>query len=151
MAEAGDTVCMVRAGVLAMSLGGLVATTACSSPRFTDEGPEFREVQAVLQDRCIDACHEPGGLAYWTDMSGDTHAMIVRNYGSHQLSPCALVEPGDPDQSLVWHKILGSHLTHCNGRGRQMPLDREDLRTPVPLPADEIDLIEAWILAGAPP
>jgi hypothetical protein len=142
---------VVRALLPAVSLVGLLGLTACPSPRFTDGGSEFAEVQAILQDRCIDACHEPAGYGYWIDMSGDTHAKIVGGYGSHTTSPCALVEPGDPDQSLIWHKILGTHLTYCNGRGSQMPLHREDLRRPVPLPADEIDLIEGWILAGAPP
>lgn len=54
------------------------------------------------------------------------------------------IEPGDPDASYLWHKILGTQ-GDVGGAGQAMPLGGS------PLPQDIVDLIEEWIVAGAQP
>ncbi len=52
------------------------------------------------------------------------------------------VTPGQPDNSYLVHKVQNTHLD-VGGSGFQMPIGRS------PLTQTEIDLIRAWISAGA--
>jgi hypothetical protein len=115
------------------------------------EAPTFAVIEALLRARCIDGCHEPGGLWFILDMSVDTYAKIVGFTGPSQGQQCNLVEPGSPELSYMWHKINGTHGQNCSGTGTQMPVDPFDVGQSVPLPQHEIDLFTSWILAGAPP
>jgi hypothetical protein len=109
----------------------------------------FAEVQPIFQQRCVDGCHEPGGLWATYDMT-DIHASMVGVTGPIQGQQCNLIEPGDPERSYIWHKIVGTHTMNCGGSGEQMPVRADNIGETDPLPQDQIDLIEGWILAGAP-
>ena len=50
------------------------------------------------------------------------------------------VTPGDPDESFLYVKLVSA----SGALGGRMPLGQ------APLPADQIELVRAWILAGAP-
>ena len=128
----------------------LLLASACEASILVEgDEPTFETVEALLREQCVD-CHSPDDYGYaFLDMSGDLYGSIVHGLGFHHFGPCYVVEPGDPGRSLLWHKIAGSHLESCSGRGRQMPL-ADDLSTTQPLPQDAMDLVEAWILAGAP-
>ena len=54
------------------------------------------------------------------------------------------VTPNQPDSSYLVHKVQGTHLA-VGGSGSRMPLNRS------PLSQSDIDLIRAWIQAGAQP
>lgn len=109
----------------------------------------FADVEPIFQTNCVEGCHEPGGLWPTFDMSGDTHAAIVEVTGPTQGTQCNLVEPGAPEDSYLWHKIAGTHAMSCGGSGLQMPAT-DDLMGSDPLSQADMDLVEDWILAGAP-
>jgi hypothetical protein len=115
------------------------------------DAPAFTVIEEMLRARCIDGCHEPGGLWFTFDMSVDTHARIVGVTGPSQGQQCNLVEPGSPDLSYIWHKLNGTQQQNCNGAGAQMPVDPSNVGQPTPLSQHEIDLFTSWVLAGAPP
>lgn len=52
------------------------------------------------------------------------------------------VAPGNPEQSYLYHKLVGSHL-EAGGEGLQMPFAAP------PLNDKQIDLVRRWILEGA--
>lgn len=110
----------------------------------------FAEVEPIFQMRCVDGCHEPGGLWATHDMSGDIHAKIVGMPGPLQGTQCDLIAPDEPDASYIWHKINGTHTMNCGGSGLQMPVSPDNIGEVDPLPQADIDLIEGWILSGAP-
>jgi hypothetical protein len=61
------------------------------------------------------------------------------------------VEPGDPDGSYLWHKIMDTWQgAPSNGVCCAMPLPDAGM-DPGLLPAADLDLIEQWILDGALP
>ena len=64
--------------------------------------------------------------------------------GSAQQDALALVEPGEPELSYLWHKLAGTHL-EVGGEGERMPKGGE------PLTVAQIDLVRAWIELGAEP
>jgi hypothetical protein len=75
--------------------------------------------------------------------SGQTFASVV-NVASLELPSMNRVTPNQPDNSYLVHKVQGTHLG-VGGNGSRMPLGRS------PLSQGEIDLIRAWIAAGARP
>ena len=100
-------------------------TTASSTPSAT---PTFTaDIQPILQAKCV-PCH--GNMGGWDASSYDT----VMNSGDN----APVIIPGDSENSLLAHKILGTQTT-----GLVMPPSGK-------LPLDEIQLILDWIDAGAP-
>jgi gamma-glutamyltranspeptidase len=102
--------------------------------------PTFANVyEHVFVRRCAGSgCHfddDPGGL----DMS--TRELAYRSLVTEER-----VVPGDPGASVLWERLTRECQQGGDGGescGR-MPLGRD------PLPREELDLIEAWIRAGAP-
>ncbi|MBZ5711918.1 hypothetical protein [Nannocystis pusilla] len=97
------------------------------------------DIQPIFSDYCT--CHGDGDPS--PDLGvGRAYESIVRERAD-DVKSMALVEPGQPDESYLWHKIAGTH-DEVGGKGKRMPpsdllLDRD------------LDLIEAWIAQGAPP
>jgi hypothetical protein len=69
------------------------------------------------------------------------YASIV-NVASSDVSTMDLIEPGDTANSYLWHKSNGTQAL-VGGAGNQMPASGS-------LTTQQIDDIEAWILAGTP-
>ncbi|HWB80005.1 MAG TPA: hypothetical protein VG755_33805 [Nannocystaceae bacterium] len=63
---------------------------------------------------------------------------------STEAAPLARVIPGNLAQSYMWLKLTNQHLA-AGGSGGRMPLNE------VPLSAEDLSTIQAWIEAGAPP
>lgn len=106
---------------------GQVAATATEVA-----GPavSFRsDIQPIFQNQCV-TCHTgrqaPGGL----DLTSYQSLM-------HGASGTPVIVPGKPDQSLLVQKVKGT-------AGARMPFGGQ------PLPAKDIQRIEAWIAEGAP-
>lgn len=98
------------------------------------------EIQPIWDDHC--SCHTQsgsGGLSLAAGSSYD-NLVLVPAVGGAQVR----VFPGLPDESYLWRKLSDTHL-EAGGSGLSMPLGGP------PLAADDLDLIEAWILANAPP
>jgi hypothetical protein len=84
-----------------------------------------KEVQAVLQNRCVE-CH--GGKAVKGRLNLTTPAGMARGGRNG-----AAVRPGKPAASLLWQKV----------RADEMPPEE-------PLPAEERRVLREWIESGAP-
>jgi len=74
-------------------------------------------------------------------VAGQAFSNVV-NIAARELPSMNRVTPNQPDNSYLVHKIQGTHLD-VGGSGSRMPLNRS------PLSQSDIDLIRAWIQAGA--
>ena len=101
------------------------------------------DVQPILTANCaLSGCHVGSDPQEGQNLSaGQTFSNVV-NVASNELPTMDRVEPGQPDSSYLVHKIQGTHL-QVGGSGDRMPLARS------PLSQTEIDVIRAWIQAGA--
>ena len=90
-------------------------------------------------------CHLDNPPAGGMDLHGTPefiHTNLV-DVNSTELPAMFRIRRGDPEQSYLWRKVNGTHI-EAGGSGSAMPLGTE------PLDKEELDLIEAWILNGAP-
>ena len=101
---------------------------------------DFQEIQDTVFTPICTQCHiganAPQGLRL---DAANSYAMLV-NVASHEVPSLLRVNPGNPDQSYIVHKIEGNAAV-----GGRMPLGQ------AALPQDRIDLIRSWIAAGAQP
>ena len=128
-----------------LALGTMVSwltfAAACDDGEDQDAPPTFTELhERVLQPSCVFAtCHQQGAsaagmMALDRDLA---HAALVDV--SAVAAPGRIrVIPGDPEQSYVMEKITNATPT----AGEQMPPD-------APLEAERVELVRAWIEAGA--
>ncbi|PWB77723.1 MAG: hypothetical protein C3F15_02665 [Holophagae bacterium] len=85
-------------------------------------------------------CHAGSSPAQGLNLSvGQTYTNIV-GVASHEQPSLNRVEPGDPQRSYLYLKVIGDPSIS----GSQMP------RGGPPLSQAEIDLLSSWILSGAP-
>jgi len=100
------------------------------------------DVQPIFTANCaFSGCHAGSSPAQGMNLSdGQAYANIV-NVQSNE-SGLLRVDPGDPDQSYLVHKIQGTQGT-VGGSGGQMPLGG------TPLTQAQINLIREWITNGA--
>ena len=102
-----------------------------------------QQVQPILTDRCaFGGCHASTSPAAGQSLAEGLAYVSLVNLPSQELPSMDRVEPGDPDQSYLVHKIQGTHLA-VGGSGLRMPRGQE------PLSEDQINLIRAWIEQGA--
>jgi len=101
---------------------------------------DFQEIQDTVFSPICAQCHigsnAPQGLRL---DAANSYAMLV-NVASAEVPNLLRVNPGNPDQSYIVHKIQGNAAV-----GGRMPLGQ------AALPQDRIDLIRSWIASGAPP
>ena len=99
----------------------------------------FQEIQDTVFTPICTACHigatAPQGLRL---DAANSYAMLV-NVASEEVPTLMRVNPGNPDESYLVHKIEGTAAV-----GARMPLGGPAL------PQDRIDLIRQWIASGAP-
>ena len=120
------------------------ALTACGGSGIEPGEVSFsQQVQPILTDRCaFSGCHASTSPAVSQSLAeGLAYASTV-SVPSQELPSMHRVEPGDPDQSYLVHKIQGTHLD-VGGSGLRMPRGQE------PLSDDQVRLIRAWIEQGA--
>ncbi len=130
----------------------LLASVACAGDGtgLDDIGGDevtLRDVQPIFTGNCLfSGCH--AGSSPEEGMSlgeGQTFSQVV-NVAARQLPSMNRVTPNQPDNSYLVHKVQGTHLdVDVGGSGSRMPLGRS------PLSQSDIDLIRAWIQAGAQP
>lgn len=106
------------------------------------------DIQPIWDEHCTTTCHEPDGeWGFLLDMSGNAYAAIV-GVASPQFASLAHIEPGDPEASYIWLKIMGTHA-EAGGSGLVMPKARAGMEVTV-LTQAQLDMIEEWIAGGAP-
>ena len=86
-----------------------------------------QDAYAIFEASCLN-CHGPDGAFRETLLM--EHSELIDG---------GTVVPGDPDASELYKRLLGP-----TENGAQMPFGQE------PLPAQSIDTVRRWILAGAP-
>ncbi|MGD2134623.1 MAG: hypothetical protein PVF27_00610 [Gemmatimonadales bacterium] len=101
------------------------------------------DVQPILTANCaLSGCHAGSSPAQGMNLAeGQTHQNTV-DVPSSEAAGVDRIEPGQPDESYLVHKIQGTQ-TSVGGSGSRMPLGGN------PLTQEQIDLIRAWIADGA--
>jgi hypothetical protein len=130
----------MRSGILALSV--LVGCASAVEVEDTDASPPtFTEVYSeVLAPSCaFSSCHGPASAGYlgWSD-AATAHAALV-DQASAAASERVLVVPGDPESSYLLDKLLGAE--GISGDPMPPPVGGLD--------AAKIELVRAWIAAGA--
>jgi hypothetical protein len=101
-------------------------------------------VQPIFTQNCAFAggCHAGTSPAQGMNLAaGSAHSNIV-NVPALELPSMNRVEPDQPDQSYLVHKVQGTQAT-VGGSGDRMPLGGN------PLSAEQIGRIRVWISLGA--
>jgi hypothetical protein len=123
-------------------------STSTSSTTTSTLAPSWAAIQGFLETPC-GGCHgasSSGGLSGLDDC--DTGYAALVNVASTQLTTMDRVEPTDPDDSWLIHKLDGTQgdfTASCESMfcGQQMPLGGPFLTT------DVRDSIRTWITNGA--
>jgi hypothetical protein len=93
----------------------------------------------ILNHYCV-MCHLPGGAQGGLSLYPDAWSALV-GIPSKQ-SPLAQVEPGSPDKSYLYIKLIDTGES-AGGSGQLMPIQQP------PLAPDQIEAIRLWIEQGA--
>lgn len=122
---------MIRKLLLALPLA------SCSS---SAEIISFNEdVLPILNRHCV-MCHLPGAEQAELGLYPDAWSQLVGMPSSQ--SSLLRVEPGSPDKSYLYLKLIGTQETD-DGSGLQMPFQQN------PLDPAQIEAIRLWIKQGA--
>ncbi len=121
------------------------STGSTTGDTTTGDGmPTFdADILPILMAKC--SCHQAaagdinGNLSF---PGTDAYNNLV-GVASNGVQSMNLIEPNDPDNSYLLHKLKDTHVG-VGGAGGVMPIG-------APLEAAEIQLFEDWITAGAPP
>lgn len=102
------------------------------------------DIQPIFTNSCAFAggCHAGGSPALGMNLSAGQAYQNIVNVPADQLSSMNRIEPDEPDNSYLIHKIQGTQSS-VGGTGQRMPL------TGCCLSQTQIDLIRAWVDAGA--
>jgi len=98
-------------------------------------------VKPILQSNC-GGCHGGTDPQMGLDVTATDAWARLRAF-SQQNPTLKLVDPGRPEKSYLWLKLVGDGSIS----GARMPVD--PLTGARTLPADQLDSIQTWILAGA--
>jgi hypothetical protein len=97
------------------------------------------KVQPIVDTNCV-VCHQTASRAGGLSLQrGDAPASLLGVPSTE--AKLSRVEPGDPEKSYLFHKIMGTH-EHAGGSGERMPVGGA-------LTDAEIAVIERWITACA--
>jgi len=130
----------------------LLASVACAGDGTgldgDDGGDEVtlsRDVQPIFTVNCLfSGCHAGSSPEEGMSLVAGQAFSNVVNVAARQLPSMNRVTPNLPDNSYLVHKVQGTHLdVGVGGSGSRMPLGRS------PLSQGDINLIRAWIQAGA--
>ncbi len=127
---------MKPAGLL---IGSAVAALSLAMAASADPVSFRNDVLPLLTARCV-MCHVEGAEQAHLSLYPDAWAQLV-GVPSTQ-SPLKRVEPGAPDKSYLYIKVLGTQAD-VGGSGLRMPFQQD------PLSPAEIELLRKWIEQGA--
>jgi len=127
--------------IIGFAFVSLIFNTACQHEQGVapqDLQPTLSSIQDnIFTPKCVNqGCH-PGGGAPMSLASGQAFNNLV-NVQFSGFPPLRRVKAGDPDESVLYLKVIGSPLT-----GDRMPLQRQRLSN------DELEAIRIWIEGGA--
>jgi len=122
---------MIR--LVPLALASLIGTAYAEETRFD------RDILPILNNYCV-MCHLPGSEQGGLGLYPDAWSRLV-GVPSVQ-SPLPLVDPGSPDNSYLYIKLIDSGES-VGGSGMLMPIQQ------APLDQGQIDTIRLWIEQGA--
>ena len=117
------------------------AVTTTETGVTTGDYVSYGQISAMIVDECA-GCHGGASPADGLNLEGDAGYDAIVGVSSGQAI-MKLVEPGSPNDSYFYHKVVGTH-TDVGGSGAQMPIGN-------PLSAQDMEKIETWIVDGAWP
>jgi mono/diheme cytochrome c family protein len=121
------------AGIALIAVGDLAQGVA----------PGFVEgVQPIFDRECVE-CHGPKERKAKLDLSARESYGALVNVPSREAPAIVRVKPGDPEQSYLWLK-----LEHRTEEGSGMPKGFFSAKR---LAQKDLDVVKAWIAAGAQP
>lgn len=140
-------------------IGGVIAVMlslvgGCGGPEIS----HAEEIQPIWDDNCVkDDCHGRDSKWNTPDLSDDAHPDIVGVVATQPLLQSVemdYVEPGNVENSYLFHKIRGTHDGTPMGKGEQMPCDQveDDLTcagNSMSLAEEDVETIRSWIESGA--
>lgn len=126
-----------RAGLVLVALAALAAVPLAVAG---DKVAFGSQVVPILDRHCV-SCHVEGGELGGLSLYPDPWARLV-GVTSNQ-SALKLVEPGSPEKSYLYLKLLSTQES-AGGSGLRMPPQQ-------PLPAADLETIRRWIQQGAGP
>lgn len=103
-----------------------------------------KQIQPILNVNCV-YCHITGAMQGGLTLEPGLSYKSLVSVKSTQSVAMSLVEPGKPNESYIFHKIMGTHVK-AGGTGASMPFSAE---VPIKLEAKDLQLIERWIAGGA--
>jgi hypothetical protein len=102
-----------------------------------------RDIQPIFTANCaLSGCHAGTLPQQGQNLSEGVAYQNIVNVASSERPGMKRVLPFQPDSSYLVHKIQGTQLS-VGGSGERMPLGGAALTQ------SQIDIIRAWILAGA--
>ena len=131
----------------AWNLGSDINFESCSYKTRQDElnvvgqGVTFSgRIKPIIDANCT-GCHVNPNASGGLDLTGNLYQRLLE--ASVARPDLKLVQPGQPEKSYLWLMLVGDGST----LRRRMPLN--DQGQSVPLPQDQLDSVQNWILAGA--
>jgi len=136
---------------LARIAAALACTTAvaCGGDGSSEDATFEAVVQDVLVPRCTFAsCHAIPTVAAGLDLTAERACGMLIDQASCLFPDRMRVVPGKPDDSFLFHKIVGQGLSQaptgtCAPTNLLMPFGGSQI------PQNELDLVRNWIAAGA--
>jgi len=133
--------------------GAVLVLAACGDggSGTTPESSSFARIQTQIFDRACTSCHTTGtsfatqsGLALEASVSYQALVNAPAKNENARADGLRRVVPGDPEKSLLYHKLLWAAGHHARDYGSPMPVGGE------PLTKGEVEYVRRWIAAGAP-
>lgn len=128
------------AGASGAGAAGSAAGGAGAAGSNAGEAPTFDAVYALITDSC-NGCHALGDGGLTTKTRDGAYTGLV-NASARQCSGWKRVVPNQPDRSVLYLAITRTSVSGCDPR--DMPPGGTKWSQ------ENIDLVKAWILAGAP-
>lgn len=133
--------------VAALTLAGCSDAASMNGP---ETGGSFALLQArVFTPLCVD-CHKPGtdeakesGLVLTADRAFNSLVNAAVSNAQAKQDGLLRVKPGDPEKSLLYHKLHFDAAHHGRSYGAPMPTTKS-------LSVGQIEFVRRWISAGAP-
>ena len=135
----------VRVAISLFLLAGVACAGDGTGLDGDDGGDEvtLSRVQPIFTGNCtFSGCHAGSSPAQGMSLVAGQAFSNVVNVPAIELPTMNRVTPNQPDNSYLVHKVQDTHVD-VGGSGGRMPLNRS------PLSQSDIDLIRAWIQAGA--
>lgn len=126
--------------MLSKLMAAVICTGALMGLARADEVKFTRDVVPIFKKSCV-MCHLPDNAPAELALHPKGGYANLVGIASTQSS-LQRVMPGKPEESYLYHKIVGTHA-EVGGSGERMPFG--DMR----LSEEQVDIVRNWIAGGA--